>query len=46
MKLKHGSNYGRPIKGNDNIIAPRREVSFNQTLYSNIDEEVKAIIFF
>ncbi|CAF1511327.1 unnamed protein product, partial [Rotaria sordida] len=26
MKLKHGSNYGRPIKGNDNITAPRREI--------------------
>ncbi|CAF2188491.1 unnamed protein product [Rotaria magnacalcarata] len=26
MKLKHGSTYGRPIKGNDNIVAPRREV--------------------
>ncbi|CAF4397254.1 unnamed protein product [Rotaria socialis] len=26
MKLKHSSTYGRPIKGNDNIVAPRREV--------------------
>ena len=40
MKLKHSSTYGRPIKGNDNIFAPRREVSFHKTFYFNMNEEL------